>query len=85
MISLQKKLILKLLTCQECEFPKFAPKIGKWKTNSQINVSYRFPQIYRALYGDATWVTNWTGNNMVARNQQKDLSLSFTISSPEYP
>ena len=35
------------------------------------------PQIYRDLYGDAMLVPIYMVANMVARNQQKHLSLSF--------
>ena len=36
-----------------------------------------FTQAYRALYGDAMLVSLLKGTNVVARNQQKYLSLSF--------
>ena len=36
-----------------------------------------FPQVYRDLYGNAMLVPNQVGTNMAARNQQKQLSLSF--------
>jgi len=37
-----------------------------------------FTQIYKDLYGDAMLVPIRMGTNMVAGNQQKHLSLSFT-------